>query len=119
MLKSLAERELLDLHRAARVRAHVPVGIDGFADYTVHTVAGSVFVQQILRPVPKFGLNLGARLDLDSIPRPDGVDLYKWLITFPSYGFLLCASPDERKEICELFEQRDGCLRPSRAMRGA
>jgi outer membrane receptor protein involved in Fe transport len=43
------------------------VGLPGFADYTVTTVAGSLFVQQLIRPVPKFGMNLGARLDLDQL----------------------------------------------------
>jgi hypothetical protein len=43
------------------------VGLDGFADYNVTTVAGSFFAQQVVRPVPKFGLNLGARLDLDQL----------------------------------------------------
>ncbi len=33
----------------------------------------------------------GATLELDRIPRPAGVDLERWLITFPSFGFLLVA----------------------------
>ncbi len=36
----------------------------------------------------------GATLDLDCIPRPPGVDLDWWLRCFPSYGFLLSASPE-------------------------
>ena len=36
---------------------------------------------------------LGATLDLDSLPRPAGVDLGRWLVTFPSYGFLVVGDP--------------------------
>lgn len=33
----------------------------------------------------------GAAVDLAALPRPEGVDLLRWLDTFPSYGFWLCA----------------------------
>lgn len=36
---------------------------------------------------------LGATLDLEALPRPDGVELARWLVTFPSYGFLLAGDP--------------------------
>lgn len=62
---------------------------------------------------------VAARLDLGSIPRPEQVDLYRWLITFPSYGFLLCAAPDAYEEIRELFEQRGmTCARVGRIEEG-
>jgi AIR synthase-related protein len=32
---------------------------------------------------------VGATIDLDAVPRPPGVPLERWLVTFPSYGFLL------------------------------
>ncbi|MDY0963020.1 MULTISPECIES: sll0787 family AIR synthase-like protein [Massilia] len=32
---------------------------------------------------------IGAVIDVDLVPRPDGVDLERWLGVFPSYGFLL------------------------------
>jgi len=38
---------------------------------------------------------VGAMLDLDSVPRPPGVDLDRWLYTFPSYGFLLAVPSTE------------------------
>ena len=40
------------------------------------------------------GAGVGATLHLDEIPRPDGVALERWLLTFPSFGFLLAG--DER-----------------------
>lgn len=36
---------------------------------------------------------LGAVVELDSIPVPDGVPIEQWLIAFPAYSFLLCADP--------------------------
>jgi AIR synthase-related protein len=38
---------------------------------------------------------VGAMLDLDGMPRPPGVDLDRWLQTFPSYGFLLAVPSAE------------------------
>jgi selenophosphate synthetase-related protein len=35
----------------------------------------------------------GVTIDLDTLPRPDGVALDRWLISFPCYAFLVC-SPD-------------------------
>jgi hypothetical protein len=37
---------------------------------------------------------VGAELRLDDVPRPPGVDWEKWLVSFPSLGYLL-AVPDE------------------------
>lgn len=36
---------------------------------------------------------VGAELWLDALPRPEGVDLRRWLIAFPSYGYLLSVRP--------------------------
>lgn len=36
---------------------------------------------------------LGCELRLDAIPAPPGLDLAAWLVTFPSYGFLLVGDP--------------------------
>ncbi|MCU0307290.1 MAG: AIR synthase related protein [Thermoleophilia bacterium] len=36
---------------------------------------------------------LGSVLDLDALPLPAGVPLERWLVTFPSYGFLLAGDP--------------------------
>ena len=37
------------------------------------------------------GAGCGATLDVDAVPRPAGVALERWLLTFPSFGFLLAA----------------------------
>jgi len=36
---------------------------------------------------------VGATLDLDRLPIPDEVDVDRWLLTFPSYGFLFATPP--------------------------
>ena len=51
----------------------------------------------------------GAHINLDCIPRPQGVDWQTWLQIFPSYGFLLTADEDECQDIIELFESQDIC----------
>lgn len=41
----------------------------------------------------------GATVDLDALPRPPGVELGRWLVSFPAYAFLLCV-PAGRTEDC-------------------
>jgi len=45
---------------------------------------------------------LGVTLDLDSLPKPAGVDIGRWLACFPCFAFLLCVPPG----------REDDCLRP-------
>jgi hypothetical protein len=52
------------------------------------------------------GAGCGAMLDLDRLPRPDGAELDRWLLTFPSFGFLLAARPEHVHEAREVFERR-------------
>jgi selenophosphate synthetase-related protein len=48
----------------------------------------------------------GATLELDRVPRPDDVALERWLVTFPSFGFLLIAPPDQTDAAAEPFLRR-------------
>ena len=50
--------------------------------------------------------NCGAILDLDAIPRPPGVPFDRWLVSFPSYGFLLSVRPDRVPTIQQIFQDR-------------
>ena len=50
---------------------------------------------------------VGARIDLDAIPRPDGVPLLRWLSSFPSYGFVLSVSPAQAAAVAARFAARD------------
>ncbi len=61
---------------------------------------------------------IGGVLHLDGVPIPDEVALEKWLLTFPSYGFLMATSPHaaaavkstlrERGLTCETVGTTDG-----------
>ena len=49
---------------------------------------------------------VGATLDLDAIPRPPGVDLERWLRSFPSFGYLLAVSADHAETVERRFIDR-------------
>lgn len=56
--------------------------------------------------------NVGAELWLDRIPRPDGVDLARWLISFPSFGFLFSVDPSQVANVTASFNDRQiACAR--------
>jgi uncharacterized protein len=52
------------------------------------------------------GSGVGATLDLEAIPRPDGVPLGRWLQAFPSFGFVLAVRPDRVAEVLDRFAAR-------------
>ncbi len=68
-------------------------------DVSMPGVAGSLL--QMLETA-----GCGATLDVDRIPRPDGVPLEQWLLTFPSFGFLITASPGSAEGVAEPFLRR-------------
>jgi len=49
---------------------------------------------------------LGVTVDLDALPRPDGVGLVDWLGCFPCLIFLLCAPPGREGDCAAAFHQR-------------
>ena len=68
-------------------------------DVSMPGVAGSLL--QML----ELGL-LGAVLDADALPRPPGLPLERWLVTFPSFGYLLAAPPALAERATEPFLRR-------------
>ncbi|WP_295613860.1 sll0787 family AIR synthase-like protein [Chamaesiphon sp. GL140_3_metabinner_50] len=48
----------------------------------------------------------GAVLDLDAIPRPPEIPFDRWLVSFPSHGFLLSVRPDLVPAVREMFVDR-------------
>jgi len=68
-------------------------------DVSMPGVAGSLL--QLLE-----GAGCGGTLELERIPRPEGVSIERWLETFPSFGFLLVAPPGTAGEAAEPFLQR-------------
>jgi uncharacterized protein len=48
----------------------------------------------------------GAVLDLDGLPRPADVPVERWVMTFPSFGFLLAVPPERASDAAEPFLKR-------------
>ncbi|WP_309738343.1 sll0787 family AIR synthase-like protein [Chamaesiphon sp. OTE_20_metabat_361] len=48
----------------------------------------------------------GAVLDLDAIPRPPEIPVDRWLVSFPSYGFLLSVHPKNVPIVRQMFRDR-------------
>jgi len=46
---------------------------------------------------------VGAELRLDRVPRPPDTDLDKWLLSFPSFGYLLSVAPENAAAARDLF----------------
>jgi len=49
---------------------------------------------------------VGAVIDVDAIPRPPGVPLGRWLLSFPSYGFVLAVDATNTDEVLARFAAR-------------
>jgi selenophosphate synthetase-related protein len=49
---------------------------------------------------------VGVEIDLSRVPAPEDIELARWLMSFPSYGYLLSAAPDDVPAIFSLFEAR-------------
>jgi AIR synthase-related protein len=49
----------------------------------------------------------GAEMWLDQLPRPAEVDLARWLISFPSFGYLLSVSPKKSERVIAHFAARE------------
>jgi AIR synthase-related protein len=49
------------------------------------------------------GSGVGATLDLNALPRPAQIALERWLVTFPSFGFLLAVRPTHAAEVHARF----------------
>jgi hypothetical protein len=50
---------------------------------------------------------VGLSIDLASIPKPDDVDLERWLLTFPSFGYLLSVRADRTEHTLARFRSRN------------
>lgn len=49
---------------------------------------------------------VGIAIDVRSVPMPDGVDPARWLLSFPSYGYLLSVRPADVPAVTALFQAR-------------
>lgn len=50
---------------------------------------------------------VGGVIDPSLVPRPEGADLGRWLMSFPSFGFLLSVAPDQTAAVVSRFAARD------------
>lgn len=50
---------------------------------------------------------VGIEIDLSAITPPAGIPKERWLHSFPSFGYLLCAKPENVAKVCEHFTRRD------------
>jgi uncharacterized protein len=48
----------------------------------------------------------GAVVNLDALPIPSEVDMKRWLLSFPSYGYLLTAKPEHVEAVTAAFQLR-------------
>ncbi len=51
--------------------------------------------------------NIGIHLNLDKLTKPQGIDWNKWLVSFPSYGYIISCKPTFRQNIQKLFQQHN------------
>ena len=49
---------------------------------------------------------VGLSIDLAAVPRPDGVDLERWLLSFPSFGYILAVPSGHVGEVVARFAAR-------------
>ena len=54
---------------------------------------------------------VGAALDLGALPMPPGVEVEKWLISFPSFGYLLSVPRGNRDRVIDLFTRHQLCCK--------
>jgi AIR synthase-related protein len=49
---------------------------------------------------------IGMCINVNAVPRPPEVSVEKWLASFPSYGFILAARPENADDLCRRFQSR-------------
>jgi selenophosphate synthetase-related protein len=83
--------------------ALVEVAVQGLChaarDVSMPGIAGSLL--QMIE-----GANVGAVLDVEHLPRPRGAPQERWLLTFPSFGFLLATTPAHAGQAIATFTRR-------------
>jgi uncharacterized protein len=78
--------------RAAADLALVPEAAEAGEAWAARDVSMPGVAGSLLQLLESAG-GLGCALELDALPVPPGLDLAQWLVTFPSYGFLLVGDP--------------------------
>ena len=50
---------------------------------------------------------VGVRIDVGAVPKPESAPIDRWLMTFPSFGYLLAVAPADVGAVTRLFRERD------------
>jgi uncharacterized protein len=50
---------------------------------------------------------VGVEIDVGAVPKPDSAPIDRWLMTFPSFGYLLAVAPGAVAAVTRLFHERD------------
>lgn len=50
---------------------------------------------------------VAANIQLEALPRPEGVAMDRWLRSFPSFGFMLTARPEDAEAVCASFTREN------------
>jgi uncharacterized protein len=90
-----------------RLRADLEV-LPGIAESRLSDAAKDVSQGGIIGTTMMLGecSGVGAVIDVTRIPKPDGVDLSRWLLTFPSYGYLIAVAPQNISAVLARFADR-------------
>jgi selenophosphate synthetase-related protein len=79
--------------RAASDLALLPEAAEAGEAWAARDVSMPGIVGSLIQMCESAG-GLGCAVDVPAIPVPEGVTLERWLVTFPSYGFLAVGDPD-------------------------
>ena len=50
---------------------------------------------------------VGITIDVRAVPKPHSAPIDRWLMTFPSFGYLLAVAPGDVGAVTRLFSERD------------
>jgi hypothetical protein len=88
----------------AHLRANLSLMYE-LANRGLSAAAKDISMGGIIGTLAMFGKasGVGVELYLDQIPKPDGVDWEKWLVSFPSFGYLFTCKSGTENACIELF----------------
>ncbi len=92
---------------AARLRGDLDI-LPGLAEDELVTAGKDVSMAGLVGTAAMLleSSGCGGRIDVDAVPCPPDVDLARFLLAFPSYGFLLAVRPDAVKAVVARFATR-------------
>jgi len=91
----------------ARLRADLDI-LPGLAEAGLSCAAKDISMAGIIGTVMMLleASRIGGVVDLAAIPRPEDIALARWLLAFPSFGFLLSAAPENSDAVIARFAAR-------------